>query len=236
MTKRSAIYGTQPGGRGNAGTVNSFLSKEEYGKLTREQGELRTEIAAINRTINNENKATPERVARRDALLERWKEINSILHASEAARRTIRNHRARQLGATGIVELATMARELIERLMEIAGDEWTEAEGDICAGLKYIAGSQSPLLEMVHRSELDALRQKYEHEMQLSATAAQLATNQLKATIRDLQQQKGKAAQVLRDIYETRYREVDGFRIARGVTHRIHLTAEDCRKIEKVLE
>ena len=33
------------------------------------------------------------------------------------------------------------------------------------------------------------------------------------------------------EIYEGRYQEIDPHRVARGITHRIHLTQEDCKKL-----
>ena len=49
--------------------------------------------------------------------------------------------------------------------------------------------------------------------------------------MRDATNRQGKAAKVLREIYEGRYQEIDPHRVARGITHRIHLTQEDCKKL-----
>ena len=75
------------------------------------------------------------------------------------------------------------------------------------------------------------MQAEYERKLTAAERAAQLAVAHLKAQVRDATSRQGKAAKVLREIYEGRYQEIDPHRVARGITHRIHLTQEDCKKL-----
>ena len=235
MTRSLRSDGFKLGNKPRGEPLHSFLSKEEHGRLCEDQGRLRSEIAEINRQISHTKGSTAHLVEQRDRLVVKWKELNGILEASDNARTAIRTERRARLGANAIAETIKNAKALIERLQEQLGDNWTEEQVTLCGDLRDLTTAQSPLLEMVHRSELEQLRAECERESRLNHAAAQLATNQLKAQIRDLQMQQGKAARVLRRLYEGRYQEVECFRLARGVTHRIHLTGEDCDQIEDAI-
>lgn len=222
------------------GSVHSFLDKDEYTRLCTEQGKIRKEIADVNRQI------TPARGVlrveleqKKRVLLSRWEELNTILQASERAKQAITVERLSRLGATGIVDVLLSAKSIIEQLQEKIGDDWTQEQKDVCGALRKLTISTSPLLDMVSRSDADAKiaveRDRHTTEIAHEKSASQQAVGILKSQLRDIQENRGRAAAILERLYNERYEEVDGFRKARGVTHRIHLTDDDCRAIEDAI-
>lgn len=234
MTKSTHSNGSKmgPPDRGDAMTACGMLSRDEYEQLYTEQGALRKKIADLNQKINHGRGRKTELIQQKEALSARWQEINSVLGAAERTRTSIRNARlARLESITGSILAAKL---LIERLKEEAGDNWSKEEKELCSDLRRLSGPQSPLLR-IRQDEIDRLREENAHEVAAMRTAAQKIITQLQGQIRDLQERRGAAASVLTELYEKRYEEIDTFRTARGITHRIHLTAEDCRRIEIAL-
>ena len=83
---------------------------------------------------------------------------------------------------------------------------------------------------IVPRNELEDMQAEYERKLTAAERAAQLAVAHLKAQVRDATSRQGKAAGIAGDL-RGRYQEIDPHRVARGITHRIHLTQEDCKKL-----
>lgn len=223
--------------RADQAVIGGFLQKEEYNALCAEQASLRKQITAINKQITD-SKGTNTAILedQRRKLSDRWTEINELLHKNEVSRREVINNRLARLGVDGVRDILLSAKQAIEELQEATGDNWSDEHRLVCSHLRRLAGQQSPLLNYVPRNELEDMQAEYERKLTAAERAAQLAVAHLKAQVRDATSRQGKAAKVLREIYEGRYQEIDPHRVARGITHRIHLTQEDCKKIEESLD
>ena len=75
------------------------------------------------------------------------------------------------------------------------------------------------------------MQAEYERKLTAAERAAQLAVAHLKAQVRDATSRQGKGGEKHWGDLRGRYQEIDPHRVARGITHRIHLTQEDCKKL-----
>lgn len=233
----------------NKTDTSNFLSHEEYWQYSERQRILRAEIAELNRKINNDKpfresfKSKKDWACwregaekRRDDLLVQYREVDAILAASERARRAVQESRRQQLDGSGVIDILRAAKEAIELLYEKRGDDWTDEHRDLCSDLNHLIRGNSALLHMVNKSELDDLRVQYERDARLQKVATQRAIGELQAIIRGLQAQKTKAAQVLEELWQGKYKEVDEWRKARGMVYRMHVDGEMQQKIEDALK
>ena len=229
-----------------------MLSKEEYNRLSEMLGTLRSEIAALNWKMVNDKpfrqtfptkrqfEAWKDRaLQRRDQLAAEYNAAADIMAAAERAAKAIGKIRRARIDGVGITAILVRAKETIERLNDQAGDQWSEEDRMICWQLKSIVSQDSPLLNLVSREkaavEHAELQRQHANDIAVERAASQQAVGVLKAQIRDIQEQRGRAAAILERLYSERYQEVDTFRTARGITHRVHLTAEDCASIEQAI-
>ena len=223
-------------GHGARAATHSFLTKEEFNQMKEEQGRISRELADINRKISSQRGSKIALNENKERIVKRWNELNEILEAAELSQRSRRIERLNRLGSMGIIDTLASAKKLIEDLQAQVGDVWTDEQREICKILRGLTSTDSPLLEMIHRSELDAGLAKAATEIARERAASQQAVGILKSQLRDMQDRRGKAALVLGRLYNERYEEVDAFRKARGVTHRIHLTPDDCKAVEDAIK
>lgn len=226
-----------------------LLSRDEYLRMEDETRSLRKEIADINAKINNDksfrlsfrdkgkwDEWVLAATKQRDALLARFEELRSIINASHTAQRAIIKQRYEKANNNAINALI---RRAMMHIRELAGSECSEEYEQLMGELAAVTGSESPLLNMVHRddmeSEISKLKAQHATEMARERAASQQAVGVLRAQIRDIQDKRSRASVVLSRLYGEKYTEVDEFRKRRGVTHRIHLTAADCAEIDEAL-
>jgi hypothetical protein len=145
----------------------------------------------------------------------------------------------------GIVRILAAARRVIEELSDQNDNNWRDGDKTVCGDLRLlerrICGDKE-LAGWLSPSEAKDLRDRWfsniediksDHRKEVIRLERAIAESQME--IKRLIEAKGRAAQVLDRLYNERYEEIDGFRKARGVTHRIHLTAEDCKTIEDAI-
>lgn len=146
----------------------------------------------------------------------------------------------------GIVQLLIDARICIEELTEQNDDIWREGDKEVCGNLRSlerrIRGDRelNGWLSPQEAAGLIDRRNSHADEIERShrkkVADLERIISDLQGEIRRMRSIKGRAANVLDRIYAGRYQEIDDFRRARGVTHRIHLTADDCKAIEDAID
>lgn len=226
----------------------ALFERDQYNRLCARHGELRGLIAEANRKINNDvalRKEIARRgagqweaykaqiIADRDLHVKEYNGISELLTADMRGRRIRTQSLRESMDGNEVSRLMLDAKQAIEDLNEQLGDAWTDAHGAICSNLQRMAKTVPSLvqptvverLQEEHAKELHA--QKREHGRVVAA---------LQHQVREMQSLRNRPRTLLTRLYEARYEEIDAFRTARGITHRIHLTHDDCKDIEEAIE
>lgn len=228
--------------------ITGVLTRQEYKDLSDEQKTVRVNIGKLRKELYS---AGAEERARRSvtswnrravAMIEldechkRYEELNELLSLHESERHAIIDQKMDKISATGISEVLMAAIDAIKSFYPQSADNFSDEHAELCGVLKRLAGHRSPLLNFVNRSEMDDLKAQLESDHRTTQKAARLAVSQLKAQIQELQATRGMGGKLLREIWERHYDEIDPHRVARGEVYRVHLTKEDARRIQDILD
>lgn len=222
-----------------------ILTKEQEKRLSDRHAMLKRLIAELNRRINNDmsfrtkmissgewSKWLVEAIKERDSMILEYNEIAKIMTAHIDAKHAKGKTRHDIANGNMIYQVMMKAKATIENLMEQCGDNWTDDIRQLCGDLRNFGREASML---VKPDTIDKIKDDHTRELNRAMQEKNVMIANLNSQIRDLQSFHNRSRIILRRLYDARYTEVDEFRTARGITHRIHLTADDCNEIEQAI-
>jgi hypothetical protein len=225
---------------------SALLGSEKYRRLCTRHGALREEIAELNRKLNNDSEHRKqlqrlgdwdrwkqETTTHRDQLVNEYNAISDLLTADMRVRQARANVRRELADSNDMARAAIKAKEIIETLYKQLGDSPPQEYRDLCVELKVLARDVLPFV--IRPEASDRMREQQASELQAVRRESDRTIAMLQHQIRNLQKERGAARQILDRLYQGRYEEIDTFRTARGITHRIHLSAANCMEIERAI-
>ena len=197
-------------------------------------------------------KDATETVERNKARMNHLREIASVYKAqAEQYNRSKGIHEERRRRAealktsVGIIGLIIDARHSIEDLNELLGDNWRTQDSLVCRNLrdlelrllgdKELSGWKSPSEVVEIRRQFDARVEAREQQYKQDVARLQRKIAELEAELNRERTTKGRAAQVLRQLRDSKLPEIEDWRLRRGYVFRIHLDKSLSEMIDEVL-